>query len=318
MKTDFELRHDVERELEWDPSVDARDIAITARNGVVTLTGHVPTLGEKWRAESIAKRVAGVVALANEIEVELLRERTDADIAEDLRLAFKMDNRIPAESIKVIVSNGWVTLEGTVNHYFQKAEAENLARELAGVRGITNSIVVAPSASPREVKAMIEDALKRSAQLDANRISVETHNGKVILTGTVRSFAERGEAEGSLARAGRYRGGKQADRQAMSLVKERECIHEKRNQRAARGGFGSRHASTGLQPEMHAGPIRFLERLSRPAADYRVLSRRLEPGVRRSVGAVQRGIAGVQALQRRAGRHLRRRRVVPCSVRQGS
>lgn len=195
MKTDFELRHDVERELEEDPSVDARDVAVTAKNGVVTLTGHVPTLGEKWRAESIAKRVAGVVAIANELEVELMHERTDADIAEDLRLAFKMDNRVPADSIKVTVSNGWVTLEGTVNHHFQKAEAENLARELTGVRGITNKIEVTPSASPKDVKARIEDAFKRSAQLDANRISVEIHGGKVVLTGTVRSFAERGEAE---------------------------------------------------------------------------------------------------------------------------
>src|ERR1700693_3934139 len=95
MKTDFELRHDVERELEEDPSVDARDIAVTAKNGVVTLTGHVPTLGEKWRAESVAKRVAGVVAIANEIVVEVMHERIDADIAEDLRLAFKLDNRGP-------------------------------------------------------------------------------------------------------------------------------------------------------------------------------------------------------------------------------
>jgi osmotically-inducible protein OsmY len=201
MKTDFELRHDVERELEEDPSVDARDVAVTAKNGVVTLTGQVPTLGEKWRAESIAKRVASVVAIANELEVDLLHERNDADIAEDLRLAFEMDNRIPADSIKVTVSNGWVTLEGTVNHHFQKVEAESLARELAGVRGITNSIVVTPSASPKDVKAKIEDAFKRSAQLDANRISVEIHNGKVILTGTVRSFAERGEAEAAAWRA---------------------------------------------------------------------------------------------------------------------
>ena len=201
MKTDFELRHDLERELEEDPSVDARDVAVTAKNGVVTLTGQVPTLGEKWRAESIAKRVASVVAIANELEVDLLHERNDADIAEDLRLAFEMDNRIPADSIKVTVSNGWVTLEGTVNHHFQKVEAESLARELAGVRGITNSIVVTPSASPKDVKAKIEDAFKRSAQLDANRISVEIHNGKVILTGTVRSFAERGEAEAAAWRA---------------------------------------------------------------------------------------------------------------------
>src|SRR6202023_3308219 len=139
----------------------------------------------KSGAESIPKRVAGVVAIANELEVELMHERSDFDIAEDLTLALKMDNRVPADSIKVTVSNGWVTLEGTVNHHFQKVEAESLARELAGVRGITNSIVVTPSASPKDVKARIEDAFKRSAQLDANRISVEIHGGKAILTGTV-------------------------------------------------------------------------------------------------------------------------------------
>jgi osmotically-inducible protein OsmY len=163
MKTESELRRDVER--------------------------------DKWRAENIAKRVAGVTAIANEIEVKLTRERTDTDIAESARMALKLDGRVPAESVRVIVSHGWVTLEGKVPYYYQKSTAESDVRYLAGVRGVTNAIVVESTVSPTDIKARIEDALKRSALLDANRISVETRNGKVILTGTVRSWAEREEAQ---------------------------------------------------------------------------------------------------------------------------
>jgi osmotically-inducible protein OsmY len=105
MKTDSELRRDVERELEWDPSIDARNIAVAAKNGVVTLAGHVPTYSDKWRAESIAKRVAGLTAIANEIEVKLKGERTDTDIAEAARTALRLDGRVPADSVKVIVGD---------------------------------------------------------------------------------------------------------------------------------------------------------------------------------------------------------------------
>jgi osmotically-inducible protein OsmY len=195
MKTDSELRRDVERELEWDPSIDARNIAVAAKNGVVTLTGHVPMYSDKWRAESIAKRVAGVTTLANEIEVKLTGERTDTEIADSARTALKVDSRVPAESVKVIVSGGWVSLEGKVPYYYQKAAAESDIRYLAGVKGVTNVIMVEPTVSPTEIKTKIEDAFKRSALFDANRISVETRNGKVILAGTVRSWAEREEAQ---------------------------------------------------------------------------------------------------------------------------
>ena len=195
MKTDSELRRDVERELEWDPSIDARNIGVAVKNGVVTLTGYVSSYADKWRAERIAKRVAGVTAIANEIEVKLSTERTDPDIAEAARAALKSDSRVPADRIKVIVERGWVTLEGTVDYYYQKSAAESDVRYIAGVRGVTNAIVVTPKVSPTDIRLKIEEALKRSAQLDASRISVETEGSKVILSGTVRSWAEREEAE---------------------------------------------------------------------------------------------------------------------------
>lgn len=195
MKTDSELRRDVERELEWDPSIDARNIAVAVKDGVVTLTGYVPSYSDKWRAERIVKRVAGVTAVANDIEVKLTGERTDTDIAEAARLALKTDSRVPFDRIKVIVEHGWVNLEGKVDYYYQKSAAESDVRYLAGVRGVTNAIVVAPTLSPTEVKSKIEEALKRSAELDARRVTVEVRGSKVIVSGTVRSWAEREEAE---------------------------------------------------------------------------------------------------------------------------
>src|ERR1700719_4637487 len=118
VKTDTELKRDVERALEWEPSIDAREIAVTAKNGVVTLTGYVSSYADKWTAERVAKRVAGVTALANDIQVKLENQRTDAEIAESARAALRLDSRILADRVKVIVSNGWVTLEGTVDYYY--------------------------------------------------------------------------------------------------------------------------------------------------------------------------------------------------------
>jgi len=195
MKTDNELRQDVEMELEWDPTVDARDIGVAAKNGVVTLTGQVPNYIEKWRAEHIAKRVAGVVGLANDIEVKPSDERTDTDIAEAAILTLKLAPGIPADRVKVIVEHGWITLEGKVDWYYQKSSAESAIRHLAGVKGVRNAIAIAPKVTPSEVRGQIEAAFKRSAQVDARHISIETQDRKVILRGTVRSWSEFNEAE---------------------------------------------------------------------------------------------------------------------------
>jgi osmotically-inducible protein OsmY len=196
VKSDIELKRDVERALEWEPSIDARDIAVAVKNGVVTLTGHVSSYAEKWTAERVAKNVAGVTALANDIRVKLENQRTDAEIAESARAALRLDSRILADRVKVIVSNGWVTLEGTVDYYYQKAAAESQVRYITGVKGVTNAIeVVPPIASPADVKTRIEEALKRTAQLDAKNINVETRGSKIVLTGTVHSWVERHEAE---------------------------------------------------------------------------------------------------------------------------
>jgi osmotically-inducible protein OsmY len=196
-KSDQELREDIERELDSDPSVDARDIAVNVKNGIVTLTGFVRNFNQKWAVERSIKRVAGVTAIADEIEVKLEFERTDVDIAEEAALALKLDTRVPLGRIKVTVSHCWITLEGSVDFYFQKDAAESVVRNLAGIRGVTNLIVVdaPPTISPEEIQKRIEEAFKRSALIDAKQITVEVQDRKVTLKGAVRSWAERNEAE---------------------------------------------------------------------------------------------------------------------------
>jgi osmotically-inducible protein OsmY len=165
------------------------------KNGVVTLTGHVGSYTERWRAEEAAKRVYGVAAIVNELDVKLPSERTDEDLAAACAAALKGTYSVPADKVKVVVSKGFVELVGEVEWQYQKRAAELAIRDIIGVRGITNNITVKPRVSPTDVKQKIEDALKRSAELDARRISVDTSDGTVILRGSVRAWVERQEAE---------------------------------------------------------------------------------------------------------------------------
>lgn len=199
MKTDADskLQHDVLAELEWDPSVDASQIGVTAKDGVVTLTGVVSSFADKMAAERAAKRVYGVRAVANDIEVKLPggAERSDTEIAAAAVNALKWDTSVPGEAITVTVRNGWITLEGEVEWFYQKDAAERAVRLLKGVKGVVNNIKVKSRVKPGDIKDKIEEAFKRNAEIDARRITVEAQDGKVILSGRVRSWAERDEAE---------------------------------------------------------------------------------------------------------------------------
>jgi osmotically-inducible protein OsmY len=194
---DLTIKKEVEAELQWEPSLNAASIGVAVKDGIVTLTGRVSSYAEKMAAARAAARVSGVKAVANEIEIRLLPsdERTDEDIARTVANALAWNTSVPADGIKALVSDGWVTLEGAVEWYYQKEAAERAVRYLRGVKGVSNNIVVKPTVSANVVKAQIEAALKRSAELDAQRITVETRGDTVILRGTVRSWAERQEAE---------------------------------------------------------------------------------------------------------------------------
>jgi osmotically-inducible protein OsmY len=197
MKSDSEIKRDVEAELQSDPTIDATDIAVAVKNGVVTLTGFVRSYWEKLDAEAAAKRVAGVVGLANDLEVRLSTadQRPDPEIARDAVAAIR--SRLPAsgESVRVVVDKGWITLEGHLKWHYQREEAERAVRRVKGVKGVINTIQVEPGVEPTDIKHKIEEAFRRSAEIDASRIAVETNGGEVILKGSVRSWAERQEAE---------------------------------------------------------------------------------------------------------------------------
>ena len=196
-RSDIEIQRDVLDELKWDARVQPNEIGVAVKDGIVTLTGSVDSYMKRWAAEEGALRVRGVKGVANEIEVRLpsSAERTDADLAAAAVRALEWDAFIPSDKVKVTVSKGWVTLDGEVDWQFERDDAERVARRLTGVRGVTNLIKVKTRPTPTELKHKIEDALIRSAETDAQRITVEIQGSKVILKGTVRSWAEKQEAE---------------------------------------------------------------------------------------------------------------------------
>lgn len=195
--TDEQIQRDVLAELRFEPRVAPNEIGVAAKDGVVTLTGWVDSYSKRWAAEEAAHRVRGVKAVANDIEVRLpvSGERTDADIAAAAVRALEWDAMVPIDKLDVTVSKGWVTLKGEVEWQYQKQDAERVVRRLSGVRGVSNLILVKPRLTASELKETIERALVRSAQLDAQRITVEVQGSKATLSGTVRSWAEREEAE---------------------------------------------------------------------------------------------------------------------------
>jgi osmotically-inducible protein OsmY len=197
MRSDIDIKRDVEDELRWDPDIYSDDVGVAVKDRVVTLTGFVRSYGQKLQAETDAKRVTGVVAVANDIEVRLpiIGQRPDPEIARDVVAALKAQLPYSWEAIKAVVKNGWVTLEGEVEWHYQRERAESAIERIKGVKGVTDSIRVKPKVAPSEIKHKIQEAFRRNAEIDANSITVEALGSEVILRGSVRSWAERREAE---------------------------------------------------------------------------------------------------------------------------
>jgi osmotically-inducible protein OsmY len=200
MKTDAQIQTDVMQELKWDPSITHEHIGVAVADGIVTLSGTVPSYIERSSAERAAQRVSGVKAVVEKIEVKVpgAYHRDDQDIAKAILDQFRWHTQIPDDVVKPRVENGWVELTGEVDWDYQRSAAENAIRNLTGVKGITNRITIkARVAQPFEIKSKIEEALKRAAEREADRIRIEVQGTRVVLSGKVRSFAELRDVRGA-------------------------------------------------------------------------------------------------------------------------
>jgi osmotically-inducible protein OsmY len=197
MKTDRQLQEDILRALEFEPGVDAAKVGVSVKDGVATLQGTVRSYFERSTADRVTRNVYGVRAVANDLAVSLEGHhvRTDSDIATAVANTLGYDAAVPLNTVKATVADGWVTLNGTVDWQYQKTAAQHDVEHLVGVKGVTNLVALKPHVMPSDVKTKIEDAFKRSAQVEAARIKVQAYDGGVTLSGTVKSLAERDEAE---------------------------------------------------------------------------------------------------------------------------
>jgi osmotically-inducible protein OsmY len=199
MKSDIQLKKDVIDELDWDPSVDATQIGVTVKDGIVTLTGHLDSYAQKIAAERAVGRVAGVKAIAVELDVRLAaaHKRTDSEIASAIESALKWHVLVPAERVKVKVEKGWVTLTGEVDWEYQRGSIEKAVRPLTGVIGVTDLITLKPQVTPKDVSKRISEALERHAEREAKRIEVAVDGSTVTLRGSADSWSDRAAIQGA-------------------------------------------------------------------------------------------------------------------------
>lgn len=197
MKNDVTIKKDVLEELQWEPSIDGKNIGVSVKDGIVTLFGQVGTYAEKIAAEEAVKRISGVRAVVEEIEVKVGSgyQRSDQEIARAALDHLEWTTSLPLEKIKLKVEDGWVTLEGEVEWNYQKTAAKNAINRLSGVRGVDNLIEVKASIEPQNIKQKIRSAFERNATIDAESVSVLVHDHKVTLNGTVQSLVEKKQAE---------------------------------------------------------------------------------------------------------------------------
>jgi len=192
-RTNEQTHHDVLDELRWDTRVEETEVGVEVDNGVVTLTGTVSSYAKKVAASEAAHRVSGVLDVANDIQVKIPGgfTRTDTEIAQAVRGALEWNVLVPDHQIRSTVADGWVTLEGVVAYLSEREDAERAVRNLSGVRGVVNKLVINPTdVAPTDVRMVIEDALERRADREADRIDVNVNNGTVTLSGSIKSWEE--------------------------------------------------------------------------------------------------------------------------------